>query len=172
MSVESPPRTASRCFEGSARSGSPSRHHLSDTLNGWCTPLPLLLPRLWIKQSEGSPRPHAHGACVHTEYTCIFACACSPKAGAEHGGEKKIPILARSNNPSWVRRTCEVFRASEQKALAQPLRNLSPHATFGCDPIGMTDLARLPSQSTGGSLEALHVHVPCRLLQTPSSVPF
>lgn len=58
------------------------------------------------------------------------------------------------------------------KALAQPLRNLSPHATFDCDPIGTTDLARLPSQSTGGSLEALHVHVPCRLLQTLSSVPF
>jgi hypothetical protein len=30
--------------------------------------LPLLLPRLWIKQSEGSLRPHA---CVHTEYLSI-----------------------------------------------------------------------------------------------------
>jgi hypothetical protein len=48
-------------------------------------------------------------ACIQSTHVFLHVPA---RLEQEPSKEKKKTILARSNNPSWVRRTCEVFRAS------------------------------------------------------------
>ena len=146
--------STSQCLESSSRHGG---LHLC-----------LCCSRASGSSSQEDHYTPTYAAHAYIQSTHVFACACSPVAGAEQERKKinpRAPIPSRG----------DMFRASAAEALAQPPRILlSPHVTFDCDPIGTPDLARsalaiyrgkhLQASSSLVNFRHTHMH-PTRLCQ-------
>ena len=135
---------------------------------------------LYCSRASGSSSQKDHCAPTRMAHACMQSTHVYLHVPArlkqEPSKGKKNSPPSRSNDPSWVslEATCEVLFRASAGALAQPPRNLSPHVTFDCDPIGTPDLARSALaiyrgkhlQASSSLVNFRHTHMqPTRLCQ-------